>query len=160
MNTINTLSTSSQPKSIFPIDIENDWNKKSVVWLYLRKTFVEMWEVSWDRLFLKHSDLQHILFEYSHNIWLEAYLDNSWYTLLHEFLSFEELNDYLAINKDLLGSIKSWRYNIALKYANTSPNEMTPITIVLAQKNGKTQLDELSLKSRLALDDIVWFPNI
>lgn len=141
--------------SIFPTGIKIEWNDSAEVWSQLRQTFVEMWEKSWDRLYVKHMALQNILVEYDLTTSLEEYLDASVYTLLHKFTSFEELNHYLAVNKELRGNIKSWRYNIAIHYAG-----MTPVAIVLAEKNGKPQIQEASLQSRLAVDDIVWFPNL
>ena len=141
--------------SIFPNGKKIEWNDSAEIWSLLRQVFVEMWEVSGDRLYVKHMNLQNILVAYDDTWWLEEYLDKSGYTLLHKFTSFDELKHYLQVNKELRGNIKSGRYNIGLYYVG-----MTPAGIVLAEKNGKEALDDVSLASKLVIDDLVWFPNI
>lgn len=141
--------------SIFQDGAKIEGNNTGEIFSLLRRVFVEMWEKSWDRLYVKHMNLQNILVQYTQAEPLDIYLENTWYTLFHIFHSLEELSQYLELNSSLRGDIKSGRYHIWLFYVG-----LTPTALVLAQPNGRQPIEDIWLTSKISVDDIIWFPNI
>lgn len=134
MNTLNNTTFVNivddiSKESIFPDKRELNWDGKNNIFTFLMDVFVELWEKSWERLYVKHMLFQFLLNEYLFQNDLEDFLKDNWFELHHTFYSFDELKYVISKNKWLLLDIKSGRYNMAILF-----NELIPIWLVLAEK--------------------------
>lgn len=123
-----------------------DWTFQNNMFRFLRHVFVELWEKTWDKLYLKHVQFQIMMNYYDLSQDLVEFLDNWKYEFYKSFKNFSDLKEFVKVNPNLLTDVKTWKINVALIY-----NDMIPCGIVFAKKNWTEQdvndyIDNLSQK--------------
>lgn len=146
VNIFNNISE----ESIFPDKRELNWDGKNNIFRFLMDVFVELWEKSGEKLYIKHILFQFLLNEYLFQNHLDDFLKDNWFELQHTFYNFDELKYYISKNNWLFLDIKSGRYNIGILF-----NWLIPIWLVVAEKkendlkiqeNINTLRDEINTK--------------
>lgn len=134
MNKLNNSGVSNSlqipTQSVFSDKRQLDGEGRNNIFQFLRDIFVELWEKTGDKLYLKHMILQNVLGEYMYGEDLETFLQNNGFDLYHNFQSIEDLQFSVEKNSGLLREIKSWKLNMWILF-----NGLVPVGIILAKKN-------------------------